>query len=381
MTSAIIAAVTPAVEQLLAKGVKIPAPDQIFVDDAVDLSRIAAGCVLHPGTRLVGARTYVAAGAQVGTEGPATLDGAVLGAGAQVASGYVQRAVLLAGAKLGGNAHVRDGTLLEEEASTAHAVGLKCTILLSYVTLGSLINFCDVLMAGGTSRRDHSEVGSGFIHFNFTPWGKQGDKATPTLLGDVVHGVLLDQPRIFLGGSGGMVGPRRVGFGSIVAAGQVLRRDVDAGRLVLDVPRKHDGPVREPGVARTDRIVAHNALFIAQLVALRQWYREVRLARIPAGREHDDARVVTAEAITAIETCIDERWTRLAAFSAEHGRTAVRPELAVAARCPLAIAPGDGASIGHLAWLAELAAADRDQVRGWLQRIVDEIAARITAAA
>ncbi|HMG20763.1 MAG TPA: hypothetical protein VK607_05580 [Kofleriaceae bacterium] len=365
------------VEQLLRKGVVIPAPNQVFVAAGVDPERIAPGAILHPGTRLLGARTYLAAGAAVGTEGPATLDSAVLGEGAAVASGFVSGAVLLRGAKLGGNAHVRDGTLLEEEASTAHAVGLKCTILLSFVTLGSLINFCDVLMAGGTSRRDHSEVGSGFIHFNFTPWGVQGDKATPSLLGDVVHGVLLDQPRIFVGGSGGMVGPRRVGYGSIVAAGQVLRRDVDAGRLVLDAPRKTEGPVREPSGARTDRVVGHNAAFIAQLVALRQWYREVRLARIPAGVEHDDVRVVTGEAVAAIETCLDERWTRLAAFVGEHGRTATRPDLEVAARCPIAPSPG----ADHLGWVRGLSPDHRDQLRGWLQGIADDVAARVTAAA
>ena len=49
-------------------------------------------------------------------------------------------------------------------------------------------------MSGGTSRRDHSEVGSSYIHFNFTP---DGDKTTPSLFGDVVHGVLLDQPAVF----------------------------------------------------------------------------------------------------------------------------------------------------------------------------------------
>ena len=123
---------------------------------------------------------------------------------------------------------MREGTLLEERASTAHCVGLKQTILLSFATLGSLINFCDVLMAGGTSRRDHSEVGSGFIHFNFTPWGQAGDKATASLVGDVVGGVFLDRRRIFLGGAGGMIGPRSVGYGSIAGAGQVLRRDVGA---------------------------------------------------------------------------------------------------------------------------------------------------------
>ena len=76
---------------------------------------------------------------------------------------------------LGYNSHVRAGTILEEAASVAHTVGLKQTILFPFVTLGSLINFCDCLMAGGTGPKDHSEVGSSYIHFNFTP---NQDKAT-----------------------------------------------------------------------------------------------------------------------------------------------------------------------------------------------------------
>ena len=230
------------VARLVAMGVRIVDPRQTFIDGDVDPGRIDPTAILHPGTRLSGARTFVGPGAVVGREGPAALVNAVLGEGAVVASGYVEEAVLLRGARLGADAHVREGTLLEEEASTAHAVRLKHTVLLAFVTLGSLVNFCDVLMAGGTSRQDHSEVGSGFIHFNFTPWGRAGDKATPSLLGDVVRGVFLDQPRIFLGGAGGMVGPRVVGYGSVVGAGQVLRRDVPEGRLVVAPPPEVDQP-------------------------------------------------------------------------------------------------------------------------------------------
>lgn len=51
-------------------------------------------------------------------------------------------------------------------------------------------------MAGGTSRKDHSEVGSSYIHFNYTP---DGDKTTPSLICDVPRGVMLNQPPIFLG--------------------------------------------------------------------------------------------------------------------------------------------------------------------------------------
>ena len=61
---------------------------------------------------------------------------------------------------MGLGAQVREGCILEEEANGAHCVGIKQTILFPFVTLGSLINFCDCLMAGGTSRKDHSEAGS-----------------------------------------------------------------------------------------------------------------------------------------------------------------------------------------------------------------------------
>ena len=111
---------------------------------------------------------------------------------------------------------------MEEQASIAHTVGLKQTILFPFVTLGSLINFCDCFMAGGTSRKDHSEVGSSYIHFNFTP---NQDKATASLIGDVPCGVMLDQKPIFLGGQGGIIGPCRLTYGLTAAAGTIVRKD------------------------------------------------------------------------------------------------------------------------------------------------------------
>ena len=225
---------------LEAQGVTVIDRRQTYLDDAVDISRICRGVVLYPGTRLVGARTFVGPGAKVGIEGPAVLEDTIIGENAEVASGYLKEAVMLRDTRVGSNAHIRVGTLLEEEASTAHAVGLKHTILMSFVTMGSLINFCDGLISGGRSRKEHTEVGSGFIHFNFTPRGQSGDKATPSLIGDVAHGVFLRQPRIFLGGLSGMVGPQKVGFGSLTVAGQVIRREVPSNRMVGDVPRKVD---------------------------------------------------------------------------------------------------------------------------------------------
>src|ERR1700722_12785897 len=224
-------------ELLASKGVELVDPRQIFIDDEIQLDRIFPGAILFPGTRLAGKRTVVAPGAKIGSEGPATIVNTAVGENAEIASGFVTDSVLLAKARIGSNGHIRAGSLLEEEASTAHAVGLKHTILTSFVTLGSLINCCDCLISGGRSRSNHTEVGSGFIHFNFTPWGENGDKATPSMIGGIPRGVFLREERIFIGGASGMVGPNRIGFGSLTVAGQVIRSEVAAKRIHSEASR------------------------------------------------------------------------------------------------------------------------------------------------
>lgn len=357
---------------LAARGVEIVDPRQTYVAPDVSLERVCSGVVLHPGTRLHGAGTFLGPGAAVGVEGPATLVEAVLGAGARVDGGYVEGAVLLADARAGYGAHLRPGTLLEEGASTAHCVGLKHTILLPFVTLGSLINFCDVLMAGGTSRKDHSEVGSGFIHFNFTPWGERGDKATPTLVGDVARGVFLRERRIFLGGSGGLVGPGKVGYGSVTAAGQVVRRPVAAERMVLQPTPVLDRPLPRGTLDALQPRLRRNLEYIGQLVALRAFYRHARLARVPAGAT--ELRTVLEAAHALVGTCIDERVERLRAFVRERGGTL--PSLSLdlpPPPCPLPIEPSTSPG-DHVAWVQGLSEAQVEAGVAWLT----EIAARAT---
>jgi UDP-N-acetylglucosamine/UDP-N-acetylgalactosamine diphosphorylase len=189
--------------------------------------------------------------------------------------GYFRNAVFLQGASCGSGAHVREGTILEEHAGIAHTVGLKQTILFPYVTLGSLINFCDCLMSGGTGPKDHSEVGSSYIHFNFTP---NQDKATASLIGDVPRGVMLNQRPIFLGGQGGMVGPLRLTYGTTVAAGTILRKDeLRPNRLIIGGAGQ-GGNIEAPAgrYPAAERILRNNLVYIGNLAALRQWYRLVR---------------------------------------------------------------------------------------------------------
>lgn len=357
---------------LAGRGVEIVDPRQTYVAPEVRIERIHAGAVLHPGTRLQGARTFLGPRAELGREGPVVAVDCVLGEAARIDGGFAHGAVLLRGASAGSAAHLRDGTLLEEEASTAHAVGLKHTIVLSFGTLGSLINFCDALLAGGTSREDHSEIGSGFIHFNYTPWGARGDKATASLVGDVPRGVLLRERRIFLGGAGGMVGPRQVGFGAIVGAGQVLRKDVPEDRLVVHPARGVDQELVPGQLDATQPRAARNVRYVAQLHALLAWYREVRLARVPASRP--DLREVMLAALETLGRCVEEREKRLAAFLRERGaRVPVlrpRPEL----RCPLTIA-ADEPHVDHVAWVRGLAPADADACVAWLRAVEDSVVA------
>lgn len=357
-------------DSLIVGGVVVVDPRQTWVAPEVDLERIHRGAVLHPGTRLGGSRCFVGERAVVGAEGPATLVDTVLDDDTRLESGYAESAVLLSGAVVGSNAHLRQGTLLEEHAKTGHAVGLKQAVLLSFVTLGSLINFCDSLMAGGTGPTDHSEVGSGFIHFNFT---RAGDKATPSLIGDVPRGVFLREPRIFLGGAGGLVGPLRVGYGSVTGAGQVVREDVPDGQIVLSPPPALRGQPRPPSPQGIASKVEHNVEYVANLVALRAWYREVRLPRSVGRRQP-----VIQAAIDVLDVCIAERIERLRAFLRPHPRITIASDAGgVVSRlpgCPLNVS-ADGTD--HVSWVRRLEEGEVQRGREWLMAIVDEAKRRI----
>lgn len=117
--------------------------------------------------------------AQIGTEGPAVIHNSIIGAEAEVSSGFLSDSTLLPRAKVGANAHFRGGTLLEEYATTAHCVGLKQSILMYSVTLGSLINFCDVLISGGAPARSTRRWGADLFILILLPGEKMGIRQPP----------------------------------------------------------------------------------------------------------------------------------------------------------------------------------------------------------
>lgn len=265
------------VKMLIEKGVTIPNPGCVEIGKEVDISRISGENVtIHAGSKIFGSTTLILQGSILGYEAPVTLENCQLGPHVELKGGYFKEAVFLEKSKMGSGSHVREGTILEEEASCAHTVGLKQTILFPFVTLGSLINFCDCFMAGGTGKKDHSEVGSSYIHFNFTP---NQDKATPSMVGDVTSGVMMNQNPIFLGGQGGLVGPCRLSYGTIIGAGTINRKDeLRPNRLIVDGISKRINTTYTPGIYQNvKRIINNNIYYIANLYALLKWYEQIRV--------------------------------------------------------------------------------------------------------
>lgn len=392
------------IDTLIRQGVVIPQPSSVFIAPEVSPGAIAPGVALHSGTRIEGARTSIGPGSVIGREGPAVVVDCQLGRDVSLGSGYFESSVFLDGATMGGNAHVRPGCLIEEQAGGAHAVGLKQTVLMSYVTLGSIINFCDCLMAGGTSRKNHSEVGSSYIHFNFTP---RQDKATASLIGDVVQGALLDQPPIFLGGQGGLVGPVRIAFGTIIPAGHIARRDVERPHeIVIPQAVKGGNTSFDPKMyGRIDRLVRNNLAYIGNIKALRAWYRDVRA---PFMNADPFLRACHEGALRVIESILAERIKRLGEVVAKMPESIARVEASearnepgllgqqkhllatwrvmqealaahddeadpgrIANRALAEAAVARGTTIPFTAWVASLDADTRTSVRAWLGAIVE----------
>ncbi len=299
------------VQLLIDKGVTISAPFSIEIDDDVNLDRISAdGVVIHSGCKIFGSETLISKGSVIGLEGPVTIENCFIGPEVQLKGGYFKKAVFLKKSSAGFGAHVREGTILEEEANIAHTVGLKQTILFPFVTLGSLINFCDCFMAGGTSRKNHSEVGSSYIHFNYTP---NQDKATASLIGDVPDGVMLNNRPIFLGGQGGLVGPCMFNYGTVIAAGTIQRKgELEPDRLLFGGTMKR-GCVKAPvGVYQNvKKIITHNITYIGNLVALLNWYENVRGRFI----SEDFSKELFTGLKATLNIAIDERIKRMKALN------------------------------------------------------------------
>ena len=212
------------VRLLREKGVEILNPESVTVSSDVNLDDIEPGVSIGPGAVVSGRETMI--GSETRIVGAASIRNCLIGRNCSLHAGEYLDSVLLDGCSTVGWARVRGHSAWEEGTQVAHNVDTKTTVLGYKTTLGSLINFCNVLMLGGTSPRLEvgAEVGSGTINFNFLPYGPAvGALIKPsTIVGSIESPFLscADAPirYDFIGGHSSIIAPAVIGLNCVIAA-------------------------------------------------------------------------------------------------------------------------------------------------------------------
>jgi len=207
---------------------------------------------------------------------------------------------------------------------------------------------------------------------------------------------MLDQPPIFLGGQGGAVGPVITGYGTVVAAGSVLRDDVPQDNMLV-TSRPLPGfqrPVVPHTYRKLTRLLEKNVTYMANLVALREWYVHVRR---PFFEAQELGPLVYEGALEMLASAMRERTKRLGAMVAKvSADDPSRAELRERIGDVLALFEEPGTPSGD-AFLTAFRAAVGEQPRDyvstvqqlpaeisaagvrWLQSIVDDLCTRAAA--
>ncbi|GAA3873927.1 bifunctional UDP-N-acetylglucosamine diphosphorylase/glucosamine-1-phosphate N-acetyltransferase GlmU [Leifsonia kafniensis] len=200
-------------------GVTIVDPATTWIDLHAQL---APDVTLLPGTQIQGA-TVVATGAIVGPD--TTLLDCEIGENAVVKRTDATLAVIGAGASVGPFAYLRPGTVLGENGKIGTFVETK------NATIGEGSKVPHLSYIGDTVVGVGSNVGAGTITANY-----DGVNKHKTVVGSHVR----------TGSHNVFVAPVRIGDGAYTGAGTVVRKDVPAGSLAINVApqRNMDGWVQ-----------------------------------------------------------------------------------------------------------------------------------------
>jgi UDP-N-acetylglucosamine/UDP-N-acetylgalactosamine diphosphorylase len=135
---------------------------------------------------------------------------------------------------------------------------------------------------------------------------------------------MLNQPPIFLGGQGGLVGPARLAFGITVAAGTICRKDeLRPHRLIFGGAAQNGNIHYIPGAYTSiTRILKNNIIYIANLLALMQWYQVIRFLFI----SREFPMELHQGLVKTLDLAIDERIIRLDGLMKKMSETATDPQ-------------------------------------------------------
>jgi bifunctional UDP-N-acetylglucosamine pyrophosphorylase/glucosamine-1-phosphate N-acetyltransferase len=212
-------------EALMREGVTIVDPHCTYIDAGVEVGRDS---VIEPGVSLLGT-TRLGSGCTV--RSGSTLTDTVLHDGVTVRQCcVVNNCEVASGAVLGPFAHLRDGSVIDEDARIGNFVEVKK----SRVGRGSKALHLTYL--GDSSLGAKVNIGAGTVTCNY-----DGETKNPTTIEDGV----------FVGSGSMLVAPVRIGKSSYVAAGSTITEDVPAEALALARARQ----VNKEGWGRTRQTI------------------------------------------------------------------------------------------------------------------------------
>lgn len=214
-------------------GVTINDPASVWIDRTVTLDEDSQ---VLPGTQLKGA-TAIARGAVVGPD--TTLTDCEVGSGARVSRTDATLAVIGAGASVGPFAFLRPGTVIGEQGKVGTFVETKNT------TLGRGAKVPHLSYIGDTTVGEGTNIGAGTITANY-----DGVNKHRTEVGAHAR----------TGSHNVFVAPVRIGDGAYTGAGTVVRKDVPAGALAVNVAPQRNVErwvaANRPGTASADAAAA-----------------------------------------------------------------------------------------------------------------------------
>lgn len=201
-------------------GVTIHDPASTWIDAAVSLGQ---DVTVLPGCQLLGA-TSVAADAVIGPD--TTLIDCEVGEGATIRRSEATLAVIDSGASVGPYSYLRPGTILGADGKIGAFVETK------NARIGAESKVPHLSYVGDATIGEHSNVGAGTIFANYDGVAKHD-----TVVGNHVK----------IGSKNVLVAPVRIEDGTYTAAGTVIRKDVPAGSLAMNVSpqRNIDGWVEQ----------------------------------------------------------------------------------------------------------------------------------------
>ncbi|ANP73326.1 bifunctional UDP-N-acetylglucosamine diphosphorylase/glucosamine-1-phosphate N-acetyltransferase GlmU [Cryobacterium arcticum] len=189
-------------------GVTVQDPATTWIDLKATL---ASDVTLLPGTQILGSTT-VATGAIIGPD--TTLLDCEIGEGATVKRSDATLAVIGDGATVGPFSYLRPGTWLGADGKIGTFVETKNAVI------GEGSKVPHLSYVGDATIGVHSNIGAGTIFANY-----DGVNKNPSVIGSHVR----------TGSHNVFVAPIRIGDGAYTGAGTVVRKDVPAGALSINV--------------------------------------------------------------------------------------------------------------------------------------------------